>query len=147
MFESSLMVYWSFWKAAFLHPCSHSSCNADPTSFNSHKAHDSTSMWLNQSQPVSIDTVSCNKKGVSSLRASAEATWITAPEVCSEAVNINDSYHPSPGLIFVSFLQRKKGSAQSKHIYFCWEVSLGGQLCSGFKNDLIPADYVFSSVL
>lgn len=29
-------------------------------------------------------------------RASTEATWITAPEVSRKAVNINDSYHPSP---------------------------------------------------
>ena len=33
------------------------------------------------------------------LRASTEATWITAPEVSGKAVNINDSYHPPPGLL------------------------------------------------
>lgn len=33
------------------------------------------------------------------LRAPTEATWITAPEVSGKAVNINDSYHPPPGLL------------------------------------------------
>jgi len=38
------------------------------------------------------------------LRASTEATWITAPEVSGKAVNINDSYHPPPGLLQPSSL-------------------------------------------
>jgi len=52
--------------------------------------------------------LSCKKKVWVLLRASTEATWITAPKVSREAVNINDSYHPPPGLLFFSLLQRKK---------------------------------------
>lgn len=58
------------------------------------------------------------------LRASTEATWITAPEVSGKAVNKNDSYHPPPGLLqpsrlrfssFALFKGEKKSCSEQGH--------------------------------
>lgn len=84
------------------------------------------------------------------LRASTEATWITAPEVSGKAVNINDSYHPPPGLLQPSRLLfsssplfKGKNPAQSKgkvllarkfffRFFFLWKSH--STLCiAGFK--------------
>lgn len=96
-------------------------------------------MWLNQSQPVSIDTWSFGgggggekeKKKVRALqRASTEATWITAPEVSAKAVNINDSYHPPPGLLqpgslhfSSSALFKGRESCSEQERQYCWQES------------------------
>lgn len=83
-----------------------------PNPFKRLKSHDTSSVWLNQSQPVSIDT-QLQKRWVL-LKASTEATWITAPEVSTEAVNINDSYHPLQdfSLLLLSSKEKKSCSEQ-----------------------------------
>lgn len=71
------------------------------------------------------------KKKVRALqRASTEATWITAPEVSAKAVNINDSYHPPPGLLqpgslhfSSSALFKGRESCSEQERQYCWQES------------------------
>lgn len=71
------------------------------------------------------------KKKVRALqRASTEATWITAPEVSAKAVNINDSYHPPPGLLQPGSLHfsssaffKGRESCSEQERQYCWQES------------------------
>lgn len=113
-----------------LFPGGHSSSSVNPTHFNSQKAHDSQPLcgWIKVSQCLLILRVA--KKVWVLQRASTEATWITAPEVSGKAVNINDSYHPPPGLLQPSSLHfsssalfKGKESCSEQERQYCWQES------------------------
>lgn len=113
-----------------LFPGGHSSSSVNPARFNSQKAHDSQPLcgWIKVSQCLLILRVA--KKVWVLQRPSTEATWITAPEVSGKAVNINDSYHPPPGLLQPSSLHfsssalfKGKESCSEQERQYCWQES------------------------
>lgn len=118
-----------------LFPGGHSSSSVNPTCFNSQKAHDSQPLcgWIKVSQCLLILWVA--KKVWVLQSASTEATWITAPEVSGKAVNINDSYHPPPGLLQPSSLHfsssalfKGKESCSEQERQYCWQESFFSSL-------------------
>lgn len=127
-----------------LFPGGHSSSSVNPTHFNSQKAHDSQPLcgWIKVSQCLLILRVA--KKVWVLQRASTEATWITAPEVSGKAVNINDSYHPPPGLLQPSSLHfsssalfKGKESCSEQERQYCWQESFFFPLSPSLSLSLV----------